>query len=615
MIERIFKPGRFWPTLVHDLNTVRGRLIVLLGIVLLSALLLTGIGVLTFIYRTETLAWRGRQSEAARNAALRVAAFIQRANDALDLVARLEQESLVVEQAVIQQLVAQNPAVQEILYVDARGQILASASQQQALLANQFTISQSQWFLTAKQGDRYYGPIQLSPAGESYLIMARPGTRETIIAARLQMNILSDVVAEIQFGERGRAFVLNPTGRIIAHTNPQNVQTYTEIDHASPLFTALTLDIDEWFGSYRDVDGMPVVGVTSAVPGTEWVIVTELPQSEAFATSRLAFFLLCLSTVVLGLLILLLSARSLEAVLLIPLEELRRGAERIRDGDLAQRIVLPRPDEIGQVALAFNQMAAELQEVYTSLEQKIAERTHDLEQQRAELERSNTELAQFAYIASHDLQEPLRMVTSYLQLLERRYSAQLDETAHEFIGFAVDGANRMQQLIRDLLLYSRVGTQSKPFVRTPCEQILQGVLNNLQVAIEETQAVITHDDLPEIAVDATQFGQLLQNLIGNALKFRGQEPPVIHIGAEQQGATWLFSVQDNGIGIEPQYNERIFVIFQQLHTRDKYPGTGIGLAICRKIVERHGGRIWVESVYGEGTTFYFTVPMHDGRGA
>jgi signal transduction histidine kinase len=226
-----------------------------------------------------------------------------------------------------------------------------------------------------------------------------------------------------------------------------------------------------------------------------------------------------------------------------------------------------------------------------------------------ELKRSNAELEQFAYIASHDLQEPLRMVASYLQLLERRYKGKLDSNADEFIGYAVDGAVRMQRMVNDLLTYSRIGTKGKPFATVDCNVILVDVLTDLKVPIKETSARITIDPLPLVTADGIQLAQVFQNLIGNAMKFRGDRTPEIHIHAEQSEQAWRFSVRDNGIGLAPEYYERIFILFKRLHSAARFPGSGIGLTICKKIIERHNGRIWVESEPGRGSVFYFTVPL------
>jgi PAS domain S-box-containing protein len=237
------------------------------------------------------------------------------------------------------------------------------------------------------------------------------------------------------------------------------------------------------------------------------------------------------------------------------------------------------------------------------MEQEIAKKA-------TELERSNSELEQFAYVASHDLQEPLRMVASYLQLLERRYADKLDADAIEFIKFAVDGATRMKTLINDLLAYSRVGTHGKSFERTDLNSVLGQVRSYLMASIEETQTFLTCDELPTLLADEIQMVQLFQNLVSNAIKFRNEISPRVHIGVEKTVTEWVFSVSDNGIGIDPEYFERIFIIFQRLHAKGKYPGTGIGLAISKRIVERHHGRIWVESQPNEGTTFKFTIAEH-----
>jgi hypothetical protein len=245
------------------------------------------------------------------------------------------------------------------------------------------------------------------------------------------------------------------------------------------------------------------------------------------------------------------------------------------------------------------------------LERRVAERTAELNERAKDLARSNSELQQFAYVASHDLQEPLRMVASFTQLLAKRYKDKLDDDARDFINFAVDGATRMQTLISDLLNYSRVGTQGKPFAITEMDALLKRVLESLQFGIEESGAVISSDPLPSVMADPQQLGQLFQNLLANAIKFHGEQPPRIRILAERIGADWKISVRDNGIGISQEHADRIFVIFQRLHTKTEYPGTGIGLAICKKIVERHGGRIWIEPSPAGGTTFCFTIPAFE----
>jgi PAS domain S-box-containing protein len=251
-------------------------------------------------------------------------------------------------------------------------------------------------------------------------------------------------------------------------------------------------------------------------------------------------------------------------------------------------------------------------QLFTAIVRDITERKEAelaLEAKAEELARSNQELEQFAYVTSHDLQEPLRMVSNYTQLLGRRYKDKLDPDANEFIDFAVDGAKRMQELIHDLLAYARVGTRGKEFKSVAAATVVSDALANLSSAIEDSGAEVVVDTLPTIVGDASQLGQVFQNLIGNALKFtRPGYPPVVNVSAARIEGAWEFSVADNGIGIEPRFFDRIFQMFQRLHTRQEYPGTGIGLALCKKIVERHSGRIRVESTPGEGARFSFTIP-------
>jgi len=243
----------------------------------------------------------------------------------------------------------------------------------------------------------------------------------------------------------------------------------------------------------------------------------------------------------------------------------------------------------------------------SSAERQRAERI--LARQARDLERTRRELEQFAYVVSHDLQEPLRMVSSYLQLLDRRYKDKLDSDAEDFINFAVDGAQRMHKLIADLVSYSRINTRGSEFAPTDFNHVLDGALASTNESVRESAAIITRDALPTLVADGGQMEQLFRHLIDNALKFQNGRRPRVHIGAERRANEWTFFVRDNGIGIDPELVDRIFLVFQRLHGRGEYPGTGMGLAICRRIVERRGGRIWVESELGKGSTFYFTMPQ------
>ncbi|BDA67421.1 multi-sensor signal transduction histidine kinase [Rivularia sp. IAM M-261] len=287
------------------------------------------------------------------------------------------------------------------------------------------------------------------------------------------------------------------------------------------------------------------------------------------------------------------------------------------EGDL--RISPRKSFELWKQTVRLTSLPWQLVEVKAALELRkgivniVLRQADELAQLARDLELSNAELKKFAYVASHDLQEPLNQVANYVQLLEMRYSNELDEDATEFINYAVEGVSLMQTLIDDVLAYSKVDVQAVEFELTDANTSLERALTHLRQRTAETKAIITHDDLPTVMADRTQLMQLFQNLVGNAIKFHSDETPKIHISTTRLEDEWLFSVYDNGIGIDPKFSERIFVIFQRLHTRDEYPGTGMGLAICKKIIECHRGRIWVESKLGEGATFYFTLPVGGQR--
>lgn len=303
-----------------------------------------------------------------------------------------------------------------------------------------------------------------------------------------------------------------------------------------------------------------------------------------------------------------------------PLEQLGAEVDRVEAGDLSRRVAIEEaPQEIKVLAEQIEGMRVRILHEFALTEasrNEALEARAIVEEQAEDLRRSNAELEQFAYVASHDLQEPLRKVASFCQLIERRYKGQLDERGEQYIEFAVDGAKRMQQLINDLLAFSRVGRASG-FSPVDLEEVMGQAVRQLSAAIEETGAEVTHDPLPQVQGDASLLVQLLQNLIGNGLKFRGEARPRIHVGARRSPGDedlWEFTCTDNGIGIDPQYEDKIFVIFQRLHGRDSYGGTGIGLAMCKKIVEHHGGRLWLDSgpdgaAGSPGSTFRWTLPV------
>jgi signal transduction histidine kinase len=381
-----------------------------------------------------------------------------------------------------------------------------------------------------------------------------------------------------------------------------------------------------------DYRGMPILAVyrhVNVTPGQVWGLVFKLDRSEMLGplTERVAYsFVMAL----MGVVAVAAAALIIAGRIARPIENLNRVAQEVKRGNLSVRAPAVGSDEIGDLCAIFNSMIERIGNWHQELEQEVQARTaelrkanedlaaevtlrteteKDLQLTLLELERSNSELQQFAYVASHDLQEPLRMISSYVQLLERRYKDKLDDDADEFISYAVDGAKRMQGLITDLLQLSRLGTRETSLAAVDCEAVLDQALANLQASIAECCAQVTHGPLPTVRADSTQLIQLFQNLVGNALKFRGTETQNIHVSAEPKNGKWLFSVRDNGIGINPEHSDRIFGIFQRLHGRGEYPGTGIGLAICKKIVEGHGGQIWVDSEPGKGATFFFTLPV------
>ncbi len=350
----------------------------------------------------------------------------------------------------------------------------------------------------------------------------------------------------------------------------------------------------------RDYRGVEVFATWDLIEDADIGIITKQDRREVLAPVREARnFLIVFAFALTSLVVI--AALAASRTLTNPLSNLTSVVELFSRGDHTQRVDSLGSDEFGQLGVAFNEMAGQLERSNADLEQQVRSRTE-------ELQRSNQDLEQFAYVASHDLQEPLRMVASYTQLLGRRYKGQLDESADEFIGYAVDGAHRMQVLINDLLGYSRVGTHGGDFVQFEMNEAVDDVRSMLATVIDESKATISVGSLPSVVADRGQMSSLLQNLISNAIKYRGESAPIIEIEAIRSAGGWQFSVADNGIGIDPQFSDRIFTIFQRLHTKEEFEGTGIGLAVAKRIVQRRGGEIWIRSEPGKGSTFFFTIP-------
>jgi signal transduction histidine kinase len=468
------------------------------------------------------------------------------------------------------------------------------------------------YFIKGKEHTFFQSAFYSSSLEQTILLISTPvkdiqGSLVGVLAGSMDLAELSVIMVQQSGLSRTEdSYLVNSSNYFI--TEPRFGQDYAlkKSVYTEGVIAGLAGQ-DGWklYNDYRDV---PVIGAYKWLSEYDMCLLTEIDEEEAFSPiysmARVIVPVAC-SLVLLVVLAAFLFARTLTH----PLQKLVTGAQMIGGGDLDYKVGTEARDEVGELSRAFDRMTSELKTTLVS-RNELAREITERKKAEEELKRSNAELERFAYVASHDLQEPLRMVSSYVQLLEKRYKDKLDADAHDFINFTVDGALRMKNLINDLLDYSRVDSRAKPFQPVNLEDAFNIAVNNLSVAIAESGAEITHDPLPTVMADEGQIIRVFQNLLSNAVKFRSDQSPHIHVSARQAAEEWIFSVADNGIGIESQYFERIFQIFQRLHGRE-YPGTGAGLSIAKRIIERHEGRIWVESQPGTGSTFYFTLPLKE----
>lgn len=530
-------------------------------------------------------------------------------------------------QSIMTNLLRLNPVYGNLGAVGLDGQILASAlplPKETNLATHTFfrsAVSRRDFVIGNYRVDRQTHNAYVHA---SYPVMDKAGTLHGVVFADLDLSWLKGLESDAKLPRGSTVTVIDRQGKILVrYPRPEGYVDFPIPPRPRPRgnFSQVPSPLPpEWSFQAPGLDKVPrLYGVSQfggRLEAKPAVITVGIPLAVAYAPVHQALLRNLLFLGGAALLALAAAWYGGDAFFLRQVRVLVGATGRLREGDLKVRTGLAHGQgELMQLARAFDEMAeslerrvserqraeAELKALNQDLERRVAART-------TELERSNEELEHFAYIASHDLQEPLRMVTNYLQLLRQRYKGKLDSNADEFIAFALDGAERMQALILGLLAYSRVGAQGKPFEPVDCEQVLARALRNLKIALEESSASLEHDPLPVVEGDPVQLTQLFQNLISNGIKFHGQDPPRVEIRLVRKATHWQFAVRDNGIGIAAKDFERIFILFQRLHGREKYPGTGIGLAFCKKIVQRHGGQIWLESEPGRGTTFFFTLP-------
>lgn len=396
--------------------------------------------------------------------------------------------------------------------------------------------------------------------------------------------------------QNGDALFITP----LRHLNHTSLNFTLSKDNETAPITQALLGNEDSFTTGLDYIGNPVLASTRYIEEVDWGIVVKIDVIEAFSPLYITINTIILTSIISTILLLTIGIFVASSITR-PIAKLSKVATLISEGELTQRANIDSGDEIEDLATTINTMADTLVNSNIELEKRVERRT-------IMLSRSNEALEQFAYVISHDLQEPLRMVVSYLQLIVDRYQDQLDEDANTFIDFAVDGAKRMREMIIDLLQFSRAGRQSLAEEKVDCNEIVVEVLTNLKVAISESGTTVDTKHLPSVMANRGGITALFQNLIANSIKYRSEDPPRIVIKAVEKDNEWQFSLVDNGIGIDVEHHSRIFDVFQKLHPRKLYPGTGIGLAVCKRVIDGLGGRIWVESKLNEGATFYFTIP-------
>jgi signal transduction histidine kinase len=575
-------------------------------VIAVSGMLLLGLGITAFVYRTEADSWRDRENEAAASAARTVDLFLANIHNNLGLLSALDPAYLRDNPRSAQVLLDQTPALLEIVRLDPAGQVITDAYQDEPLIANLFTLPQSNWFQAAKAGRAYQGDVQYASNDQPYLILAFPASDGGVIAARLQMHLLWEVVSEIHFGQTGQSYVINTRGEVVAHADSRVILNRTSIAHL-PQFAKISQAKDNrWHGQLRSLSDKLSVGSSHAIPNTDWIIITEISQAEAFQTTRSALIILGSALVVGGFILFHFTLSLMYSLFVTRIQTLRAGAQQIGQGDLGHRIPVNRQDELGEVAEAFNEMAGQL-----------ASREQALETARDEALSASQFKSRLLANVGHDLRTPIGSVLGYAEILGENIYGELNDQQRKANERILSNARRLMHLINSLLDQAQIeaGKLVLRIEEFHPAALLTAVHDAMDIpARTKSIDLLTTCDpaLPETMLgDQPRIVQIITNLVENGLKFTEKGSVSVHL-CLVDSQHWSIMVKDTGQGIPPEAHQQIFEAFQQLDsstTRQKR-GIGLGLSIVQQLTAMMGGQVQLASQVGVGSTFTILLPLH-----